>query len=47
MTNIRDEPMGARTDRDHGLLVYGGFALPLAVVIAICEPWNLTDQSVS
>ena len=36
--------MSVRTDRDDGLLIYGGFALSLAVVIAICKPWNLTDH---
>jgi alpha-1,2-mannosyltransferase len=36
--------MTVRTDRDDGLLIYGGFALSLAVVIAICKPWNLTDH---
>ena len=36
--------MSARTDRDHRLLVYGGFAFSLAVVIAVCRPWNLSDH---
>jgi alpha-1,2-mannosyltransferase len=36
--------MSIGTDRDDGLLIYGGFAFSLAVVIAICEPWNLTDH---
>ena len=36
--------MSIGTDRDDGLLIYGGFALSLAVVIAICKPWNLTDH---
>jgi alpha-1,2-mannosyltransferase len=36
--------MSARTGRDHRLLVYGGFALSLAVVIAACRPWDLTDH---
>jgi len=36
--------MDARTDRDHRLLVYGGFAVSLAIVVALCKPWNLTDH---
>jgi hypothetical protein len=36
--------MSIGTDRDNGLLIYGGFALSLAVVIAICRPWDLTNH---
>ena len=36
--------MRVRTDRDDGLLIYGGFALSLALAIAIYKPWNLTDH---
>ena len=36
--------MNIGTDRDDGLLIYGGFAFSLAVVIAICRPWDLTDH---
>ena len=36
--------MSIGTDRDDGLLIYGGFAFSLAVVIAICRPWDLTDH---
>jgi hypothetical protein len=36
--------MSIGTDRDDGLLIYGGFALSLAVVIAICRPWDLADH---
>lgn len=36
--------MSARTHDDHRLLIYGGFAFSLAVVIAICRPWNLADH---
>ncbi len=36
--------MNAPTHRDHRLLIYGGFAFSLAVVIAICRPWDLTDR---
>jgi alpha-1,2-mannosyltransferase len=36
--------MSVGADRDRGLLVYGGFALSLAVVIVVCKPWNLTDH---
>src|SRR5215831_2390891 len=40
----RTKPMSIGTDRDDGLLIYGGFALSLAVVIAICRPWDLADH---
>jgi alpha-1,2-mannosyltransferase len=36
--------MSVATQRDRSLLVYGGFALSLAVVIVVCRPWNLTDH---
>ena len=36
--------MSMGTDRDDGFLIYGGFALSVVVVIAICKPWNLTDH---
>jgi hypothetical protein len=36
--------MSARTHDDHRLLIYGGFAFSLAVVIAICRPCDLTDR---
>ena len=36
--------MSVGTERDHRLLVYGGFALSLAVVISTCRPWNLADH---
>jgi alpha-1,2-mannosyltransferase len=38
------QSMSVGTDRDRGLLIYGGFALSLAVVIGVCRPWNLTDH---
>jgi hypothetical protein len=36
--------MTFQTDRDNRLLVYGGFALSFAIVVALCRPWNLTDH---
>jgi hypothetical protein len=36
--------MSAPTHHDHRLLVYGGFAFSLAVVIAICRPWDLAGH---
>ena len=36
--------MSARTHDDHRILIYGGFAFSLAVVIAICRPWDLADR---
>jgi alpha-1,2-mannosyltransferase len=39
-----DQSMSIGTDRDRNFLIYGGFALSLAVVIATCRPWNLADH---
>ncbi|HEY1545848.1 MAG TPA: glycosyltransferase family 87 protein [Xanthobacteraceae bacterium] len=36
--------MNARPHADHRVLIYGGFAFSLAVVIAICRPWDLADR---
>lgn len=36
--------MSVQTDRDNRLLVYGGFALSLAIAVGLCRPWNLTDH---
>jgi hypothetical protein len=36
--------MSARPHADHRVLIYGGFAFSLAVVIAICRPWDLADR---
>jgi len=36
--------MRVGTDHDYRLLVYGGFAFSLAVVIAVCRPWDLTGH---
>jgi hypothetical protein len=36
--------MSGQTACDERLLVYGGCAFALAIVIALCEPWDLTDH---